>query len=262
LPNRVRTACGCSQGNLHLATCCLGRSSGPAERRSIPLGWISRSGIIKEMIKAILFDADGVLINSQKANIALFKNLLTAAGYPTPSDQKVVECFHLPLWQSLEKLTGSKDQAEIKRIWEKVQDRAMRTPELLEFPENFERTLESLHKKYKLAIVTSRVRVGIDDMFEIRDIGRLFDVVVTFEDYENPKPHPEPLLTALKKLRTTADEAVYVGDSSTDIEAAQAAGMKSIHLAPLTHKQATAGITRFDQLVEAVKSVGAAPSVV
>ncbi|HEY5478632.1 MAG TPA: HAD-IA family hydrolase, partial [Gaiellaceae bacterium] len=56
----------------------------------------------------------------------------------------------------------------------------------------------------------------------------LFDVIVTSEDTELHKPNPEPLLLALRKLEATPAEAAYVGDSPFDVEAANAAGLRSI----------------------------------
>jgi pyrophosphatase PpaX len=207
------------------------------------------------MLKAIIFDIDGVLVDSREANIALFQKLLAKGGYPKPSREDVMGCFHLPLWQSLEKLTKSNDQAEIKRIWELAHDPVLRDGGLLEFPHQLEQVLETLHKQYKLAVVTSRIKAGVEDIFNQKEIRHLFDVVVTFEDYRQPKPHPEPLLVALERLNLTADEAIYIGDSESDIIAATAANMRSIHLSDTKHEHATAGIKEFQELLEAISRI-------
>lgn len=207
------------------------------------------------MLKAIIFDVDGVLVDSKEANIAFFQNLLKKAGYPKASRKEILECFHLALWQSLEKLTGSNDQVEIKRIWDIAQDSSLRNPSLFNFPEKLEDILGELHKKYKLAIVTSRIRVGMDDIFSAKDMRHLFDSIITFEDYKKPKPSPDPLLTALKKLKILPRESVYIGDSESDIIAAKAAGIRSIHLAPNKHKDATAGIKVFQELLPIIESL-------
>lgn len=207
------------------------------------------------MIKAIIFDVDGVLVDSREANIYLFQKLLKKAGYPPASREEILSCFHLPLWQSLEKLTGSKDQTEIKRVWDMYTDASLRQSSLFIFPEKLEQILENLHKTYRLAIVTGRTRFGMENVFSVKDIRRLFEVIVTFDDYKNPKPHPEPLLVALKSLALSADEAIYVGDSETDIEATRAAGMKSIFLSNRAHPDATVVIAEFDELIRAIEKI-------
>ncbi len=204
------------------------------------------------MLKAVIFDVDGVLVDSKEANIAFFQALLGKAGYKDIDREDILACFHLPLWQSLEKLIGSTDQVEIQRIFDMASDVSLRNRSLLQFPEKLEDVLEQLHQKYKLAIVTSRIKVGIDDIFNAKEIKHLFDVVVTFEDYSNPKPHPEPLQVALKRLDVGAEEAIYIGDSPTDIEAVKAAGMKSVFLSTDDHKHAAARVNEFYELLEAV----------
>lgn len=207
------------------------------------------------MIRAIIFDVDGVLVDSTNANVALFQNVLKKADYPIPSRDEILACFHMPALQTIAKLTGSEDEEEVKKIWEFVKDGSTRQPELFEFPTELEKTLERFHKEYRLAIVTSRIKVGMEEVFSMKEIKHLFDVVVTFEDYKNPKPHPEPLLTALEKLHLSPNEAIYIGDSLTDIEASKAAGVKSIFLTIKPHEDATINIRKFKELPVAVAKI-------
>lgn len=209
------------------------------------------------MLKAVLFDVDGVLIDSKKANAYFFKRLLVHAGYPEPTEQAVFACFHMSLRQTLEQLTGSQNPAEIDRLVDIVKAGELRSvdADLIEFPHKLEEVLEQLHKKYRLGIVTNRLRIGVDDIFNLRQIQHLFEVVVTAEDYKNPKPNPEPLLVALAKLGIKADEAVYIGDTDADVAAAKAAGLRLIHLARETHRDATTGIKEFAQLIDAIEAL-------
>jgi len=106
------------------------------------------------MIKAVIFDVDGVLVNSQNSNVAFFQRLLSKFGYQHITKEQVLECFHLPMLQTIEKLTGLKDAAEIQRIFDLgASDMSLRDSSLLEFPEKLEEVLERLHQKYRLAIV-------------------------------------------------------------------------------------------------------------
>ena len=77
----------------------------------------------------------------------------------------------------------------------------------------------------RLAIVTSKRRIGVAR--GLRPIGMMndFDLWVCPEDVSNPKPHPEPVWAALKGLGVERDEAIFVGDSPHDIEAGNAAGV-------------------------------------
>lgn len=209
-------------------------------------------------IKAVIFDIDGVLVDSKDSNVAFIQLLLERGGYRKPSREDVLTEFHQPLWQTLEHLMGTSDEKEIKRVWDMAQDpviRRLRPLSLFRFPEGLHDLLEALGKQYELAVVTSRLKVGMEEVLEASNIGHFFSVVVAFEDYANPKPHPEPLLVAAEWLRIKPAEAIYVGDSLTDIEAAKSAGMHSIHLADSHHADATAGIREFHEILEAVQTI-------
>ena len=55
---------------------------------------------------------------------------------------------------------------------------------------------------------------------------KYFDVIVTFEDYSKPKPDPEPIFVAMKKLGSRPEETVYIGDAMADMKAANSAGVR------------------------------------
>ncbi len=206
-------------------------------------------------LKAVIFDIDGVLVDSKEANAVYYARLLEKAGYNVPSREVIDQYFHLPLWDNVAKLTGSHNKAEIQRVWELGRDHSIYPDHLLVFPEEIESILEKLHKHYSTAIVTSRLKGGVDPLFNSREIKHFFDVVVTHDDYTNPKPHPEPLQVAIKKLDVQPREAVYIGDAHVDVEAANAAGVWSIHLAPKKHDDATIGIISFAEIPAAVQKI-------
>jgi pyrophosphatase PpaX len=79
-----------------------------------------------------------------------------------------------------------------------------------------------------LGLVTAKRRASVDLAFARLPLEPLFDVIVTQEDTERHKPDPAPILEALRRLRTRADDAAYVGDSPYDIAAAKAAGVHAI----------------------------------
>jgi len=82
----------------------------------------------------------------------------------------------------------------------------------------------------KLAVVTNKPRsltLQLLDQFALAD---LFDIAVAGGDTEKRKPDPEPLLHACKLLGVNAHEAVMIGDSINDVQAARAAGCRALVL--------------------------------
>src|SRR3989344_5953039 len=181
------------------------------------------------MIKAVLFDIDGVLVDSFEANLKFYQDLLSKAGYPPPTRESFSKLFHLTMFDVIKTIIKSTSDTEIQRIWEMGNRRDVRYPlELLSAPTNFEKTLLKLHKTYLLGIVTSRVKNGVFEIPELATLQHIFSSVVTYEDTLNHKPHPEPLLLAIHELGIHPENAVYVGDLESDIQAAKAANMKII----------------------------------
>ncbi len=179
------------------------------------------------MIKAVIFDIDGVLIDSFESNLKFFQDIFKTAGYKVPTKSDYKKCFHLSMVHTIKAMAKTDDAKELKRI-EKIAHKTARHPELFKLPEHSDKVIEKLSKKYKLALVTSRIKIGVDSYLNFSKTKKYFKTVVHFGHYKNPKPHPEPLLVAAKKLKVLPSEAVYIGDSLTDIQAAKAAGMKII----------------------------------
>lgn len=90
------------------------------------------------------------------------------------------------------------------------------------------KTLSELDVKYKMGVVTSRIRRGAFDALRAKKMQKYFDVIVAFEDYSRPKPDLEPIFVAMKKLGSRSEETVYIGDAMTDIKAANSAGVRFI----------------------------------
>jgi HAD superfamily hydrolase (TIGR01549 family) len=175
------------------------------------------------MIKSIIFDLDGVLLDSRKANVEFYQRLCEKAGYERPSEKRVLKAFNLTMMDAIESLTKEKSKTKIKKVWQL--GRKTRYPtRLLVMPEYSKETIDILSHNYKLGIVTGRLRKGIYRFFRITKLGRYFDVIVAYEDYSKPKPNPESLLIALRKLNIKPKEAVYIGDALTDYQAAKNAG--------------------------------------
>lgn len=208
------------------------------------------------MIKAILFDVDGVLIDSRETVEKFRKKLFKAAGHADIDEKHIIEGFHLPLKAVVSNALGSKgvkDQKEIDRVYDLSFDAALREGQEFKFPQQLEPILKRLHEQFKLGIITSRIKLGLDEVFEARPMQEYFDVFITLDDVKNHKPHPEPLEKAIQKLGIKPEEAVYIGDSETDILAAHAIGMPSIHLSEIKHELAHHQINDFIEIPDAVK---------
>ncbi len=208
------------------------------------------------MIKAVLFDVDGVLLDSFEANLKFNQDLMRHTGHTPPTREKFPEYFHLTLWDIIKGMTGLRSDEEIQKIYDVAKGHDVRyAVELITMPPRAGEIIEALSRDYKLGIVTSRIR---DHVFASPDLEKLkdyFSTTVAFEETEHHKPHPEPLLLAAKKLGVAHVECVYVGDAHTDIEAGKSAGMKVICYNTKQYEGANAYTDSFEKIPELIKTL-------
>jgi pyrophosphatase PpaX len=99
----------------------------------------------------------------------------------------------------------------------------------LESCTGMEDVLATLHERgHRLGIVTAKRRLTVDLAFARLPIEQFFETVVGGDETELHKPHPAPLLLALERLGAAPEDAVYIGDSPFDMQAAKAAGLYAI----------------------------------
>lgn len=87
-------------------------------------------------------------------------------------------------------------------------------------------------KHKKIGLVTSSMQDVMQAVLGHHEIFEMFDVVVTGNDVENHKPHPESIQLALKQLNIGKEKALMIGDSKKDLEAANNAGVDSLLFYP------------------------------
>lgn len=181
------------------------------------------------MIKAVLFDIDGVLIDSIEANWTFFQRLMTKFGYQAPTLDEYRLMFHLPMLEVIRQLAKGASEEKITEMFESGAKRAVEYPlELVKLNDGANETLKILSQKYQLGLVSSRIKEAVYGLPQLAEIRSLCQVIVTFEDTEKHKPDPEPLLLAIKQLHVAPAETVYIGDAESDFQAAQAASTHCI----------------------------------
>lgn len=181
------------------------------------------------MIKAVIFDIDGVLIDSFEANLKFFQDLMVKAGYKPPTRKEYATLFHLSMFDVIKTLTKLSSDEKTQEIWEMGKSRAVEYPHhLLVVTKGVEKTLGTLSKNYVLGIVTNRVKEGIYEIPALLKLKKYFSATIAYQDTKNHKPHPEPLLLICERLNVDPKMAVYIGDAEIDIAAGKDAGMKTI----------------------------------
>lgn len=180
-------------------------------------------------INTVLFDLDGTLINTNDLIIESFLHTLNLY-YPNKYGREDILPFLGPtLHETFVKMDPLRvdEMIAVYRKFNHDQHDALVT----QFETVYE-TVQTLHEKgYKLGIVTTKIRQTVKMGLKLTGLDQFFETVVTLDDVEHAKPHPEPVLLALKQLDSLPDQSIMVGDNHHDINSGKAAGTKTAGVA-------------------------------
>ena len=182
------------------------------------------------MIKAVIFDLDGVMVDSERVHIEAEKQTMLKYGVRISSEElrrytgttarfmftELVEKYKLNT--TFEKIFSEKEEILFKLMEKNVQP----TKGIIELLEKLKR------ENIKLAIASSSHKRLITYVLEKLNIVDLFDSIVSSEDVIYGKPNPEIFLRAANELNVNPVECSVIEDSKLGVEAAKSAGMKCV----------------------------------
>ncbi len=184
------------------------------------------------MIKAILFDLDGVLVDAREWHYEALNRALEIFGFAI--SRKEHEAFYngLPTYTKLEKLTQDKGfpQALHKLIYDLKQQNTRRALFVNTRPSFDKQLMLKCLKKagIKLGVCSNSIRETVEVMLQNALLKDYFDLLLSNQDVKHNKPHPEIYLTAMKKLHVLPKETIIVEDAPHGVAAAKASGAKVI----------------------------------
>lgn len=183
------------------------------------------------MLKALLLDLDGTLIDTPQAIVEVTQATLRQMRLPPADPQAIKDGIGLPLPIALGQLigkgpAGAAEAVEIYRVLWRAQV-TPRIPHLL-YPGVREGLLALRQEGLSLAVVTGKAQDGADSSVRAAGLAEFFDVVLGYTSVPNPKPAPDLAIEALRRLGQAPAAAVVVGDATHDLTMAKRAGIRSI----------------------------------
>ena len=209
------------------------------------------------MIKAIVFDMDGVLIEAKDWHYESLNKALRLFGYEISRYDHLVTYDGLPTAKKLEMLSLGKGLPvglhkfinQMKQAYTIDMVHANCTPRFFH-----EYALARLRAEgYRLAVASNSIRKTVELMMEKSDLLQYLEFYLSNQDVKKAKPDPEIYTASIARLGLAADEVMVVEDNHNGVQAATAAGahvMKVETVYDVNYENIKKHIRRFDNVRE------------
>lgn len=181
-----------------------------------------------------IFDWDGVIIDSSQAHEESWERLAREIGKPLPPEHFIKGFGRKNDFIIPELLGWTRDSADVHRLSlrkEELYREVVRERGQVALP-GARAWLEQLREAgVPCAIGSSTHRANLDLILGLVGLAEFFEAIVTGEDVQHGKPHPEVFLTAATRIRCAPERCVVLEDAHVGIAAARAGGMRVIGVA-------------------------------
>lgn len=183
------------------------------------------------MIKVIVYDCDGVLVDSGNVILSYYNWMMNRCGLPEidwTEDQLRMQAMSLADKDILEVLSGGDGEIFQKMLHISKNEQSNIGLDDISLETNLIECLNFIKSSnIPMAVVTNRGK-SLHSLLSHFKIMDYFQMLITTHDVTNPKPSPEGLMKICGAFEITPQEMLYIGDSMTDYDAAKACGANFI----------------------------------
>ncbi len=181
------------------------------------------------MANFILWDNDGVLVDTEELYFLCNRDFYRELGLEL-SEQQFFQCFlldNIGAWHLLPQRLSETDIKPLRQERNRRYAAMLQQLQIQPVP-GISSLLSQLNSRYRHAIVTSAHRQHFELIHQHSNLLQHFDFVLTGDEVQNGKPHPEPYLRGLSQSGRQPSDVIVVEDSPRGLQAAIAAGLRCV----------------------------------
>ena len=182
------------------------------------------------MIRAVLFDLDGVLTDTERLGGLMINEACRLQGFSL-TDDEWKSMVGTPMEKTANDITALYPSAVISCLMQDWKEITLRTVRTQGVPQKSGAT-QVLHalkdQGYQIGLCTNNTRTVISEYLQLLSWNPLFDTIVSAEDVQHRKPAPDTYLLAADRLRCSPSECAGIEDSPAGLSAVWSAGMHCI----------------------------------
>lgn len=190
-------------------------------------------------IKAVLFDFDGTLADTLPLSFFAFKFIFKKYDNREVTTEELISMFG-PTEDDIISINLLNKEYVAEAISEYYQIYKKDHASQVHMTDEMQKLLMYIRSNnIKMGVITGKSRAAFQISSDSLNLSHFFDIVITGDDVQKPKPNPEGIFTVLEFLGVSKDEAVFIGDSNADIKAGKAAGLRTFGVQWLSTYQST-----------------------
>lgn len=178
------------------------------------------------MIKAVIFDYDGVIADSLPVVFQIYDRIGEHFGIKEFKNLKDGNFFDVH-WPSHFNKVGVTSKETLDQAEKFFAEELAKLNKQIELFENVDFIVKSLSKKYKLGIVSNAIKVSIEQKLKEKNLLHYFSAIIGHE-HKVLKPDPRQLMICMELMGVKPEETVYIGDMEGDILAARNAKLNKV----------------------------------
>ncbi len=181
-------------------------------------------------IRLIIYDLDGVLVDTSDAICLSFNAALEDAGEAPRSDEEIRGMIGVPLDEMYRRVLPRERWGLVEGCFKRYREVFMEVSlEHARILDGVEATLSHFEEEgLQQCLATNKSAPEAEKILAHLGIDGYFDLMVGYDDVSSPKPSPEMILLALDAMGVEPDEAVLVEDSPTGLAAGKGAGVFTV----------------------------------
>ncbi|MEM6886325.1 MAG: HAD family phosphatase [Verrucomicrobiota bacterium] len=180
-----------------------------------------------------IFDCDGTLADTMPLHYKAWRKTLDQnGGKDTFPLKQFYSMGGVAPVDILAKLNRDHDLSlDIEKIAEDKEAVFMNSLETVEPIENVIQFVHEIAKNHPVSVVSGGLKPIVLRTLEMLDLDKIFEIVITPQDAERGKPHPDMFLLAAEKMGVAPEKCVVFEDGQSGIDGAHAAGMEVVYIA-------------------------------
>ncbi|MCB1957949.1 MAG: HAD-IA family hydrolase [Rhodocyclaceae bacterium] len=191
-----------------------------------------------ERFDLIVFDWDGTLLDSAAAIVLAIQAASRDLGLPVPTDERARHVIGLGLVDALSHAVPELAQADYPRMVERYRHHYLSSDHELNLFAGTEAMIATLAARgHMLGVATGKSRQGLDRALSYTGLGRHF-LATRCADECFSKPHPQMLHELMDELGTPPERTLMIGDTTHDLQMAEAAGVAALAVTFGAHPEA------------------------